>query len=268
MREFSDDTIKTFTPGLTGEQQFIISESHQFASVISEQSQNYVYVNDTSAGYEEILHTIADVKKLLAIAEGGLMKINDNLIAMQKKALQAASEGLILAERFIISVKFQHLNDEIDRIVRESKYGSFVLLDGSFYGHEIELEGDSHTRLVLSIKNDLSPTSLRTRHISVRSSNDAAQALEIIENGIRTVSKNLQRVGEWINQILFKDDELKVSPRFRNDHVSQRKEFDLQSAREKLETNKFQIMQNTAVAMIEQSNSESKITRLLFKRPE
>lgn len=248
--------------------QFQLSSNEKFISNLQVQKLNFEHIEKFGMNSRDKIQSIGDLKKLLAIAEGGLMKINDNLIAMQKKALQASSDGIILAERFIIAVKFQHLNDDIDRIVRETTFGKFALFNGRFFGHEFIIENGKSEKLHISLKTDLSTSALKTRNLRVNTAQNASHALEIIENGIRRVSKMLQQVGEWINQILFKDDGLEVTAILRKESTSKNQEYDLQSAREKLDSNKFQIMQHTAIAMIERSNSNSACAKLLFRNPE
>ncbi len=87
-----------------------------------------------SEGLGQALSNISDSKNMLAIAEGGLNKINDILVRMQTKATQAANDSLGTSERDAIDQELQDLNSEIDAIVEETQFNNNALLDGSIEG--------------------------------------------------------------------------------------------------------------------------------------
>ncbi len=83
-----------------------------------------------SSGLGVALDNIGDAKNLLAVAEGGLAKINDILIVMRDKTLQAASDALGSAERDAIKAQLDSYAKQIDNIVDETKWNNNQLLDG------------------------------------------------------------------------------------------------------------------------------------------
>jgi len=81
-------------------------------------------------GLGTALDNIGDAKNLLAVAEGGLQKINDILIEMRDKALQAASDALGDDERTAIFRQLESYAEQINNIVDETKWNNNALLAG------------------------------------------------------------------------------------------------------------------------------------------
>lgn len=84
-----------------------------------------------SRGLGVALDNIGDAKNLLAVAEGGLGKINDILLLIRDKAEQAASDALGDTERAAIEGQITELLSEIDKIVDETEWNSQRLINGS-----------------------------------------------------------------------------------------------------------------------------------------
>ena len=87
--------------------------------------------NAKSRGLGVALDNIGDAKNFLAVAEGGLNKINDILLLIRDKAEQAANDALGDAERTAIKDQIQALLDEIDTIVDETEWNGQRLLAGN-----------------------------------------------------------------------------------------------------------------------------------------
>lgn len=82
------------------------------------------------SGLGVALDNIGDAKNMLAVAEGGLQKINDILIKMRDKATQAASDTLGSDERTAIASQLSDFATEINDIVSTTKWNANKLLDG------------------------------------------------------------------------------------------------------------------------------------------
>lgn len=83
-----------------------------------------------ASGLGVALDNIGDAKNMLAVAEGGLQKVNDILIKMRDKAEQAASDTLGSSERSAIQTQLNDFAAEIDAIVDTTKWNGNKLLDG------------------------------------------------------------------------------------------------------------------------------------------
>jgi len=267
MRESSQDRAADEHQiiGAETEPHYRLFMGKKFNEARADYPENYPSVKFRNGDAGDAIQSVMDLKRLLALSEGSLMRINDNLLAMQKKMLQAVNETPILAERFLFAMKLESLNDDIDRIVLQTRHGNHILLNGSFGRREFLLDGASPEAMVISLNDDCSSASLGTRPLS---ENFSPESLGVIEQAIQRVLKLQHQVGEWINHILFRDDDACVSPGLSEAWNSRKTNYDLQSAREKLECHKFHIMQNTAVALIEHNNNDPVNLRALFKNPE
>jgi flagellin len=72
-----------------------------------------------------------DGVSLVNIAEGALTELESMIQRMRELSIQAANDTLTSLERGYIQVEFDHLRQEIDRIVGCTQFNSMKLLDGS-----------------------------------------------------------------------------------------------------------------------------------------
>jgi flagellin len=72
-----------------------------------------------------------DGVSLVNIAEGALTELESMMQRMRELCIQASNDTLTSLERGYIQVEFDHLREEIDRIVSATQFNSMRLLDGS-----------------------------------------------------------------------------------------------------------------------------------------
>lgn len=84
-----------------------------------------------SEGLKVALSNIGDASNMLAVAESGLGKMNDILVQMRSKAEQAATDTLGATERQAIQTQLSAYAEQIDTIVKETKWNGTSLLDGT-----------------------------------------------------------------------------------------------------------------------------------------
>jgi flagellin len=80
---------------------------------------------------ETALGSIGDAKNLLATAEGGLSKIQDILVQMRGKVMQAAGDTMGTSERAAIKVQLDQYAQEIDDIVSQTTWNGNSLIGQS-----------------------------------------------------------------------------------------------------------------------------------------
>ncbi|MBI9047909.1 MAG: hypothetical protein JEZ00_00700 [Anaerolineaceae bacterium] len=85
-----------------------------------------------SEGLSVALGNIGDAKNLLAVAEGGIGRITDIIIAMKNKAAQAASDTMGSEERAAIKEQLTAYAAQIDDIVDQTTWNSNGLIDGTY----------------------------------------------------------------------------------------------------------------------------------------
>lgn len=216
------------------------------------------------------LNNIGDMKNMLSIAEGGLLNINDILVTMKEKALQAASDTLGSAERYAIALQITQLNSEIDNIVQETKWNDVHLINGEYIDKNFQTGPDKTDNFEISIAHDSgtgthdsSANGLNTTSVDVMSAFGATSALDTIADAMVNVSVTLENIGSWMNRLTTKESTVSVA--ISNTDAAYSRIFDADIAKEQLEASKLQILQQTATAMLTQANMAGSNILSLFR---
>lgn len=211
------------------------------------------------------LNNIGDMKSMLGVAEGGLLNINDILVTMKEKVLQAASDTLGSAERYAIKLQIIQLNSEIDDIVQETTWNGVDLIDGTYTSKNFQTGPDAgdHFTIGLPDNHDSSSSGLNTASIDVMSASAATAALSVISDAMATVSHSLENIGSWVNRLSVKESTVSVA--ISNTDAAYSRIFDADMAKEQLEATKMQILQQTATTMLAQSNMQASNILSLFR---
>lgn len=212
----------------------------------------------------QALNNIGDAKNVLGVAEGGLLNINDILLTMKEKALQAASDTLGSAEREAIEKQMDEMASEIDDIVAETTFNSMDLIDGSFSASfQTGASQSDSLSFTLTQDHDADALSVADSDLDVSSASGASSAISSIESAIDTVSSSLQTIGSTVQRLEIKENTISVG--IANTEAAYSRIFDADMAKEYLESSKLQILQQTASAMLAQSNQSSQIILSLFR---
>jgi flagellin len=230
-----------------------------------------------ASGLGVALDNIGDAKNMMAVAEGGLRKINDILIKMRDKATQAASDTLGSSERTAIKNQLQQFSDEISDIVKSTKWNGNTLIDGlsSFTGGKVSFQtgADNETSSQITLASgsfvDTSASGLSIADsagalsLDVSTASSAGAAMDTLNNAIKTVSDNLQTVGALVSRLKFREETVTVAKV--NTEAAHNRIMNANMAFEQLEATKFQILQQTATAMLAQANQTPQGILSLFK---
>jgi len=112
-----------------------------------------------ASSLQQAIDNIGDAKNMLAVAEGGLNKINAILSKMRIKAEQAASETLGQTERDTIANDLAQYAREIDDIVDQTTWNGLALLDGTAnFDFQTSADYDKYTTWVLNQAHDVEGT--------------------------------------------------------------------------------------------------------------
>ena len=84
------------------------------------------------ASFKVASRNTSEAAALLQVAEGGMDQIGNMLTRLKELATQAASSNVGTADRAKINAEGNALVSEIDRIANSTKYGTTMLLDGTF----------------------------------------------------------------------------------------------------------------------------------------
>jgi flagellin len=179
-----------------------------------------------------------------------LSQVVDILEIMHDVVSQAAAGGITSAERVALQIDLDGFVVEIDAILQSGV--SSALYTGFTLGNldNVSLSGSSlPTSTLLGIGslvltgNSADPATLQ----------NAVTALRAVEDAMTRVLKDEERLGSWIHRLEFQKAEAAV------DEVNQRASLssivDADLAAEQVELTKLQILQQTALAMLAQSNA-------------
>lgn len=232
-----------------------------------------------SSGLGVALDNIGDAKNLLAVAEGGLAKINDILIVMRDKTLQAASDALGKTERDAIKAQLDSYAEQIDNIVSETKWNDNKLLDGLQAFSLDEASAGTVTFQTGADANEITTFELKTTGATfghgsadlgvdkttlvVDTHTDATAAVGALDAAIETVSGSLSSIGALSARLTFKEETLSVARV--NTEAAFNRIMNADMASEQLEATKLQILQQTATAMLAQANMAPQSVLSLFR---
>jgi flagellin len=219
-------------------------------------------MNARSESLKTALSNIGDAKNLLSVAESGLSQVNDILVQMRSKAMTGASDTMGTTERTAIATQLQAYQDQIDKIISETKWNGNALLDGTFDTSKQFLTGADTGDITNMVDVDISgytvdAGSLDTTAASFTDFMDQADA------DMDTVNSNLANLGGLIGSLSFKEDQ--VSSQQINVEASFNRIMNANMAEEQVQSSKYTILQQTATAMLAQANSAPQYLLTLFR---
>lgn len=220
---------------------------------------------------------VGTAKNVLAIAEGGMINIQNILITMKEKVTQAASDTLGSAERNAIKTEIDQLTQEINDIVDETTFNNVSLLDGTYVDKSIQ-SGEQTTSVLLFSIGQATPlggglgTGLTAPDLLVDSTNvsdlvftaaGSSTALANVDNAIGVLAYFLQDVGAKVSRLTVKESTLSIA--ITNTLATKGRIWDVDIAREQLNSTKLQILQQTATAQLAQANVSPQNVLALFQ---
>jgi flagellin len=232
-------------------------------------------------GLQTVLAGIGDAKNLLSTAEGGLKKIQDILVKMKNKALEAKSGTIGSSERTAIQDQLEAFADEIDDIADQTEWNGENLITGSAgVGNAAEarnflteVSSDYTTSFALGKgfaaqgtagTNGLGLKSAATTYsFSVTDTASIDGALTLIDDAIGQVKTGIADVGAFTARLTFKEEALTVQ--HVNTQAAYNRIMNANMAEEQVEASKFTILQQTATAMLSQANMAPQFLLSLFR---
>ena len=214
---------------------------------------------------------------MLNIAEGGLNEASELLQRMRELSVQSTNDTLTSTERTYTNQEYQNLASEIDRIVNTTQYNGQDLLTGtssSFGGagstssvlHVGPNSSTTRDELVISIATMTTASNgLNLAGSAITSQALAVSALVSLDLAITTLNQSRSNIGAYVNRL-----EHTINNLINQEHNSQAAESVIRDADFAVETadfTKYQILQQSATAMLSQANmSQQSVLGLLGGR--
>jgi len=228
-------------------------------------------------GLEVVLRAIGDSRSLMATAEGGLRKIQDIMIKLRAKTMEAVGDTIGVNERAAVSAMMKDYVLEIDQIVQQTQWNGNPLLSGSsglasdptgILHFLVDPDGGSvgfqFTGNQSFLASALDPVLVAgSASLSVATSDLAVALSKKIDTALRKVMTGVMDVGAFTARLTFKEDTLRVQ--YINTESAYNRIMNANMAEEQVEASKFMILQQTATAMLAQANLSPQFLLALFR---
>jgi len=236
-------------------------------------------------GLKVAIDAIGGSKNMLATAEGGLRKIQDILVKMKTKAMEAIGDTVGQDERNAVQAQLTSYAEEIDAIAAGTQWNGGNLISGSSYaamkytrslsflvnpdggsvGFSFSGAATGSARSFV-VGTSLNQIGFSTTSLTGASSSDVATRTAVsgsISAALENVKKGVREVGSFMARLTFKEDALTVQ--YINTEAAYNRIMNANMAEEQVEASKFMILQQTAVAMLAQANVAPQFLLTLFR---
>lgn len=208
-------------------------------------------------GTDMALSNSQDANNLLGTAEGALNETHAILQRMRELAVQAATDTLTLSDRTAVKQEMDELSSEITRIGANTEFNTHKLLDGGSFAQLFTLQVGPNAGDIATIGiNDMRATALGVGNSDFTVSNPAlaSAAIANIDGAIERVSVQRDYLGAKMNMLSHRMAVLEVQ--HQNHTQSESRIRDLDFAKAASELTRRQMLQQSAVAMMAQANSQ------------
>lgn len=210
----------------------------------------------------------ADGISLVQIAEGGMDTVSDLLIRMKELATQSLNGTINDDQRGHLDVEFQHLREEIDRIGRSTEFNGLNLLDGTLGTMDLRIGvGSAGTgNLAIDMSQDATADGLGLDGLDILQASDASAraAIDGLDEAIGLVSGHRAQLGAHQNRlesIIRQNSSLLENLSAANSRIR-----DVDIAAEMSELTSAQILQQVAVSILAQANTQPNLMMRLLER--
>ncbi len=251
-----------------------------------------------SEGLSTALKVIGDAKNLLSISETNLQKIQELLIQMRNKGMEAQSGTIGPNERQAIQDTLRAYRDEINQIAQQALWNNNFLLVGSsgssgptsplnfLVGPDIDSSGQAtmmpfqftagsatgagmindNQGFFASSGSVANANGLGLDNFAldlITSEASRAYAVTSIDSALNIVKQGISQVGATSSRLTFKEEAL--TAQYTQTEAAYNRIINADMAREQVEASKFMILQQTSVAMLAQANQAPQFILQLFQ---
>lgn len=213
---------------------------------------------------------IADAKNLLSVAEGGLRKINDIMVKVRNKVLEAAGDTIGSSERKIIMAQMNQYLEQVDTIVDQTKWNGQKLLDGTYTDKNLRIGADAGDSINFQFgqahtysASGTAGLDLATTSLSSASAETFSVYLTSVNAALDTLGTSIASVGSTMSRLSFQEQNLQVA--HANTEAAYNRIMNANMAQEQVNATKFAILQQTSTAMLAQANAGPQYILSLFR---
>jgi len=225
-------------------------------------------------GLNQASRNIQDGVSFVQTSEGYLNETQDVLQRLRELAVQSSNGIYTEEDRRQIQVEVSQLVDEIDRVASHAQFNGVNMLTGRFskgagdlkiqvganMDQNISINIEAMTTESLGLKS--SDTTQGITSLNLSTAENANQAIGVIDNSLKMVSKQRADLGSFQNRFEFAMKGVNVAAE--NIQASESRIRDADMATETVEYTKNQILSQVSQAMLSQANnSQQGVLKLL-----
>ena len=203
----------------------------------------------------------SDGISLVQTAEGTLNELNSNLIRMRELAIQASNGTLNTGDRQVLDVEFQALTDEIDRVSAQATFNGVTLFDGSVSTLTLQVGTESGETIDVTL-DDLTVATLGIS-TDVLTASNAQAALDLLDSAVDTVSSLRGNLGAAQNRLT--STVRSIANTAENLTAAESRIRDVDVAAETADLTRNSILQQAAVSVLAQANTQPQIALALLQ---
>ena len=220
-------------------------------------------------GLNQAVRNLNDGVNLLQTAEGALTETTNMLQRMRELAVQSASGTYSDTQRSYLSVEFNALGSQIDKIASETTWNGYTVLTGTTGGSTTgtfsfqsgQTSGQTIDVAIGSMA--LSTLGLTTAAAGISTAASASAAIASIDSAISTVNSQRATIGATVNRMTYAADNMtNISA---NVSASRSTILDTDYATASTNLSKAQIIQQASTAMLAQANQQPQTVLALLK---
>ena len=236
-------------------------------------------------GMQTALGAIGDAQNLFANMEGGLQKVQDILVQMRNKALQAKGDTLGSNERAAITSQLKSFRDEINDVVGQTQWNGNALLgatsgsaggattatnfltdaNGGTTSFSFQAGTNIAANQGFAAVGSSGSTGLQLSDttLNISDSTSAGTAMTAIDAALNIVKEGISQEGAFSARLTFKQQSLTVQDA--NTQAAYNRIANANMAQEQVDASKLTILQQTSNAMLAQANQAPQYLLKLFQ---
>ena len=205
-----------------------------------------------------------DGLSLAQTAEGALGEVSNILSRMRELAMQSSNGTLSANDRTTIDAEFEELKSEINRIATETEFNGTALLEGTNTAITIQVGIDAGETIQLAMVDvQTGATGLNVAALDTADQANAITALGAIDTAIDTVNGARGTLGAGQNRL---SSTLRSILNVReNLSAAESRIRDVDVASETADLTKNSIMQQAAVSVLQQANTQPQVALSLLQ---
>jgi flagellin len=154
-----------------------------------------------------VYDNIGQAKNMLAVAEGGLLSINDILVLLSEKIIASATDTLGTEERQAISTELAQMVSEMSDIASQTNFGGYDILatSGTLSFQTGEREATTYATTSYAPGNLGLTNLVALTPTDVIDTSNYETYLDEVQAAIETVSSGLTNIGSLMNRFTMKE---------------------------------------------------------------